>query len=78
MLSRGHIWEERMSANLFLTHSLVSRDNMRWSVWIKDRKEMEFSRQKKKINPPTPKKSCVIKCSLWRIFQLNDKIKKNQ
>ena len=60
MLSRGHIWEERMSANLFLTHSLLSRDSMRWSVWIKDRKEMEFSRQKKKkINLPAPPKKAA-------------------
>ena len=38
---------------------------------------MGFSRQKKNYHPPTQKKA-VTKCNLWKIFQLNVKIKKNQ
>lgn len=46
MVSRGRIWEERISTNPFLTHYLVRgiRDD---NVWIGDRKEMAFSREKK-------------------------------
>lgn len=45
-MSQGHIWEEGISTNLFLTH-IFSKGDMRWYVWIKDRKKMEFSRGEK-------------------------------
>lgn len=51
-MSWGHIWEGRISANLFLTHYWLR--GTRWYVWIRDRKEMEFSREKKKITKEKP------------------------
>lgn len=73
MASQDHIWEERISNNLFLTHHLVSKGN------TDERKEMETERkwsfQEKKNYK---RKTCFTKCSLWKIFQLNVKIKKNE
>lgn len=39
MASQDHIWEERISNNLFLTHHLVSKGN------TDERKEMETERK---------------------------------
>lgn len=73
-MSPDYIWQEMINTNLFLTHSLVSKGNMRWHVWIWDRKKLKFSREEKNYKG----KTCFTKCSLWKIFQLNVKIKKKK
>lgn len=73
MVSGGHIWEERISTNPLLTHYLVRGTG---DAMFGPETERKWSFQGTKKN--YKRKTCFTKCSLWKIFQLNVKIKQNQ
>lgn len=62
MESGGHIWEERISTNLFLTHYLVRGIEM--ICLDQTQKGNGVFKGEKNYK----RKTCFTKCSLWKIF----------
>lgn len=75
-MSLGCVWDERVTANLFLTYSLLKKEIEEGTFELRDRKEMGVS-SREKLQGKEKKKTCVTKCSLWK-NQLNVKIKRKK